>query len=84
MKIESMRLKQFVDAFFERPQSHIYIRPEISFLLANKTDVWDTVGLPGAVVIYRNRHFKNMDEGYGEASPVLVINKKPECMNRTL
>ncbi|QWU15660.1 hypothetical protein SAMN04487895_1273 [Paenibacillus sophorae] len=84
MQIESMKLKQFVDAFFERPQSHIYTRPEISFLLANKTDVWDIVGWPGAVAIYRNSQFKNMDEGYGEATPILVIHKKPECMNRTL
>jgi hypothetical protein len=83
MKIESISLQQFIDKYFEQPHARIYEHPEIPYWIGNKVDVWDIVGLPGALAIYRRSHYKNWDEGYGGNKPVLVILKKPEYTNQT-
>lgn len=81
MEQNEKRLQGIIDKFFENYTS--FIKPELSEELANEVNDWHVVSLPGQVAIFRKSGFINLNEGYEGEPPVVIIERKPECRNKT-
>ncbi|AZS17374.1 hypothetical protein [Paenibacillus lutimineralis] len=83
MNIEKMMLQQFIDAFFEQPNSTWYERPILTLRQSIQKADWYPVAIPGAIAVYRYSGFTNIDDGYAGEPPVLLINRQKDCISQT-